>query len=100
MILTPKMRQDCSSERCTVFGILNYEFSKFFDVILRAFISHKVFDYIRNYTFRQFSFSGFGLNPHVVFGPTMKKEFMRSYCFEVAEIVISTVEYVMCSRFV
>ena len=56
MISTPQMRQDCSPGRCivcAVFGILNDEFSKFFGVLLKTFITRKASDYIRNYTFRQ-----------------------------------------------
>lgn len=53
---------------CTVFRIINDEFSKFFGVILRTFINRKASYYIRYYTFRQSSFPGFRLDPYICFG--------------------------------
>ena len=99
MILTPQMRQDIRQEdvSCTVFRILNDEFSKFFRVILRTFINRKVSDYIRNYTFWQSSFPGFSLDPYVCFGSYNEESTYTIYRIKVAEIVIPAVEYVMRS---
>ena len=84
----------------TVFRIFNNEFSKFFGVVPGTFINRKASDYIGNYTVWQSTFPCFGFNPHVGFGPYNEESTYAIYCIKVAEIVISTVEYVMCPGFV